>query len=75
MSAPEVEKSGFAGRIAAYFINSRLTLLIVIFSMLLGLMAISSVNLELMKYVAIRPANPAFSTSGTLIVPTRPLSP
>ncbi len=40
MNEPQVEKSGSAGRIAAYFINSRLTLLIVIVSMLLGLMAI-----------------------------------
>jgi len=46
MNAPEVEKAGFAGRIAAYFINSRLTLLIVIFSMLLGLMAISMLPRE-----------------------------
>ena len=41
MNQPKVEKAGFAGKLAAYFINSRLTLLIVIFSMLLGLMAIS----------------------------------
>ena len=41
MNEPKVEKAGFAGKLAAYFINSRLTLLIVIFSMLLGLMAIS----------------------------------
>ncbi|MBW2511842.1 MAG: efflux RND transporter permease subunit, partial [Deltaproteobacteria bacterium] len=41
MNESKVEKAGFAGKLAAYFINSRLTLLIVIFSMLLGLMAIS----------------------------------
>jgi multidrug efflux pump subunit AcrB len=46
MNEPEVEKAGFAGKIAAYFINSRLTLLIVIFSMLLGLMAISMLPRE-----------------------------
>ena len=46
MNEPEVEKAGFAGQIAAYFINSRLTLLIVIFSMLLGLMAISMLPRE-----------------------------
>ncbi|MGK2905478.1 MAG: efflux RND transporter permease subunit, partial [Desulfuromonadales bacterium] len=46
MNAPEAEKTGFAGRIAAYFINSRLTLLIVIISMLLGLMAISMLPRE-----------------------------
>ncbi len=41
MNEAKDEKTGFAGKLAAYFINSRLTLLIVIFSMLLGLMAIS----------------------------------
>ena len=41
MSAPQVEKAGFAGQLAKYFINSRLTLLIVVFSMLLGLMSIN----------------------------------
>jgi len=41
MNESKDEKAGFAGKLAAYFINSRLTLLIVIFSMLLGLMAIS----------------------------------
>ena len=46
MNEAEVEKAGFAGRIAAYFINSRLTLLIVVFSMLLGLMAISMLPRE-----------------------------
>ncbi len=46
MNEPRVDKTGFAGQIAAYFINSRLTLLIVIFSMLLGLMAISMLPRE-----------------------------
>ncbi len=41
MNDSKFEKPGFAGQLAAYFINSRLTLLIVVFSMLLGLMAIS----------------------------------
>ncbi len=41
MSEAQFEKIGFAGQLAKYFINSRLTLLIVIFSMLLGLMAIN----------------------------------
>ncbi len=46
MSEPQVEKAGFAGQLAKYFINSRLTLLIVVFSMLLGLMAISMLPRE-----------------------------
>ncbi|PLX73783.1 MAG: multidrug transporter AcrB [Desulfuromonas sp.] len=46
MKGPKHEKPGFAGQLAAYFINSRLTLLIVIFSMLLGLMAISMLPRE-----------------------------
>lgn len=41
MSETQSEKVGFAGQLAKYFINSRLTLLIVVFSMLLGLMAIN----------------------------------
>ena len=46
MSTPQVEKAGFAGQLAKYFINSRLTLLIVVFSMLLGLMSINMLPRE-----------------------------
>ncbi len=46
MSTPQVEKAGFAGQLAKYFINSRLTLLIVVFSMLLGLMSINKLPRE-----------------------------
>jgi len=46
MSEPQVEKAGFAGQLARYFINSRLTLLIVVFSMLLGLMSIEMLPRE-----------------------------
>ena len=46
MIESKIRKPGFAGQLAAYFINSRLTLLIVIFSMLIGLMAISMLPRE-----------------------------
>jgi len=41
MNAPQIEHPGFAGRIAAAFINSRLTPLAIVLSLLLGFLAIT----------------------------------
>ncbi|PLY02100.1 MAG: multidrug transporter AcrB [Desulfuromonas sp.] len=41
MKEPLIDNPGFAGRVAAMFINSRLTALAIIFSLLLGLLAIT----------------------------------
>jgi len=40
MKEPLIDNPGFAGRVAAMFINSRLTALAIIFSLLLGLLAV-----------------------------------